>query len=159
VRSDTLATLPAATESAINAIYDRLAVVWSHLADHDDIEGTTALVEVQPMIASLQAAVQGLLEIAQTFRAQRDTAVDEAVFWRKRGLETAHKQIERNIALQLDIPLPDAARVLDVLMGMSSALPSAYTMRELESLLVEIAQQTEEDEIQLSEEGEEEYFE
>jgi hypothetical protein len=44
-------------------------------------------------------------------------------------------------------------------MGMSSALPSAYTMRELESLLVEIAQQTEEDEIQLSEEGEEEYFE
>lgn len=118
--------------------------VWNALYEQPELQ--QQLVEMWPDIQMLASALhntEGLLatalEVADDFKLQRDIALQEANWQKRRRPNGVIEEMARYISYDAKIPVKDVARVLSMLIGEIELPVSGYTLSDFYEALKGLA--------------------
>jgi hypothetical protein len=125
----------ATTDEVTERIAAMLDGIWNALSAQPEVQA--ALVDIWPEVKTLGLAVRNLegllasaLQVADDLRLQRDMAIQEVDWNKRRRSAGVIDEMARYIAYDAKIPQKDVARVLNMLLGEIDLPVSGYTLQD-----------------------------
>lgn len=126
--------LPHLPKDQIQANEQRLMRIFNHLKNAQ---------------SNAQTEIQILLGMIQDLRQQRDYATSDAQFAKQRQASLTKREIANGISIEFDMPIEDALRFIDIVMGTSTVKLDLYTKSDFEEAIKFFLGEHEEEEIAL----------